>query len=72
MTSETLKWIEAGKILGRDPDAKVRCPHCGDEYLQVQDVVNPEDPNEFERVLTCPGCNASNSLLMKKPSSGSE
>jgi hypothetical protein len=39
MISETSKkWIEAGRLLGKEPIASVRCPHCGKANLKVEDI----------------------------------
>lgn len=59
----TRKWIEAGKILGTDPEAKVPCPVCNHEFLVVSDVPI-SGSRKFERVLSCPNCGAKNVLLM--------
>ncbi len=66
MRPESLKWIEAAKVLAADPEAKVHCPKNEDEFLEVHDVPNPADPDQFERHLICPGCGATNILLMRK------
>ena len=65
MSNETQLWIEAGKTLAADPDAKVRCPRCGGDHLLVQDV--PAGPTKIERHLRCPSCGAYNAILMKRP-----
>ena len=62
MSDETRAWIEAAKILGRDPAAHVPCPRCGEAKLAVQDVVVG---TTLERHLSCPRCGARNSLLIR-------
>lgn len=52
------RWIEAARILGEDPSAKVPCPVCGNDFLEVFDVEYGHDPVMFDRYLTCPSCNA--------------
>lgn len=54
MTSKTKRWIEAAKILTRNPDEKVLCPECAEEFLLVKD--EPIDQTRFDRYLICPKC----------------
>jgi hypothetical protein len=62
MISETSKkWIEAGKLLGKEPTATVRCPHCGKANLKVEDI--PQASKIVERRMHCPSCLAENFLL---------
>jgi len=65
MSSESKKWIEAGIILAQNANAKVNCPVCDQEYLQVKDVHWDEDPEHWERYMYCPKCGATNSLLKR-------
>jgi len=65
MSDEMQKWIEAGKTLAANPDAKVKCPCCGTAFLSVQDV--PAGHTKIERHLRCPTCGAYNAILMKRP-----
>ena len=58
------RWIAAGKILGRQPRAVVRCPECGEASLEVQDVPFP-DGSGLERWMRCPRCRAVNALLRR-------
>ncbi len=71
MKPETLRWIEAAKVLAEDPEAKVRCPKNEDGFLEVRDVADPADGERFERHLVCPECGATNILLMHRPAPGS-
>jgi len=59
------KWVEAGKILSKDPYAQVKCPTCEQDILVVQDVRNERNLDEFERIIQCPICIAYNALRMK-------
>lgn len=66
--SETWKsWVEAGRALGLDPNAKVRCPNCAQADLVVQDQL--VGSGHWERHMRCPACGAYNSML--KTTSGS-
>lgn len=67
ISSETQKWIEAGKILATDPKTKVLCPECEQNNLEVQDVRSKIDPNVLERIMYCPVCRARNILRMIRP-----
>jgi uncharacterized C2H2 Zn-finger protein len=66
MNDVTAKWIEAAKVLGRDPSAKVPCPVCDFASLEVREVPNPANEAEFERYLQCPSCGAVNIMRMRK------
>lgn len=61
----TARWLEAGKRLARDSEAKILCPVCQQATLTVQDVPL-EGTNRFERLLRCPQCDAANVLLLNK------
>jgi uncharacterized C2H2 Zn-finger protein len=67
MQDETQRWIQAAKTLADDPSAKVPCPRCSAESLQVEDVPNPADPEVMERILRCPRCGAMNALRLRRP-----
>jgi len=64
MSQITSRWIEAGKAIATDPDAKVLCPVCQKTFLEVMDVRNEKKPSELERHMICKECGASNSLLI--------
>lgn len=65
MNSEIVKrWIEAAKILGVDPNKKVLCPVCQQNFLKVLDVKNEVNPLEIERHMSCEACGAYNALRM--------
>lgn len=66
MTEITQKWIDAGKILANYPEEKVLCPQCGQNYLNVQDVRNENNPLELERIMCCTSCGAKNILRLKR------
>ena len=38
MSPSAKRWVEAAKVLGADPSAKVRCPENDDGVLTVRDV----------------------------------
>jgi hypothetical protein len=63
--TETTRWIEAAKILGRDPRAEVRCPRNEDAILVVEDQAH-EGQRTFERHMRCPKCGAYNAMRMTK------
>ena len=48
-------WVEAANLLGRNPDAKVRCPVCGNDFITVRDVDVENEPI-FDRYLRCNSC----------------
>jgi C4-type Zn-finger protein len=67
MNSEiTNRWIEAGKTLSVDSNAKVKCPVCESATLQVKDERSESEPSLLERHMTCPSCGAYNSLRLKR------
>lgn len=67
MTSiKTQKWIEAGKIIAQNPNAKVLCPECGKNNLEVQDIRNENNSSELERIMECPVCKARNILRLRR------
>ena len=66
MSMETmLRWIEAGKLIAKNRDALVLCPLCQSANLRVEDVHVVGDQSLIERYMTCPSCNAQNSLRLK-------
>ncbi|MBP1992303.1 hypothetical protein [Paenibacillus eucommiae] len=60
------KWIQAAKILGKDPIEKVACPECGQGELESTDVDSHLDSVNFERYMHCPICLKRNILRMKR------
>ena len=60
MDPESQRWVQAAIKLGKDPLLKVLCPVCQEVFLEVMDVEYENDPNLFERYLTCPKCGALN------------
>lgn len=66
MKNVTSKWIEAGRLLSENPDAKVTCPNCERAILEVHDILFEQDPTVFERYMTCHACGARNVLRIKK------
>jgi hypothetical protein len=67
MSAETQRWIQAGKVIASDPNAKVKCPRFEDDFLVVEDVPNPRTPEELERIMKCPKCGAMNILRLRRP-----
>jgi len=63
MTEKSKKWLEAAKILGKDPSQRVVCPECGIGHLQVKDepIVNW---NKIDRYLICDNCEKWNVMTM--------
>lgn len=70
MATEIQRWIEVGKLLAEDPAARVTCPRCQDSSLEVEDVRNPNDPDELERIMRCRKCGAMNILRLRRPLPG--
>ena len=67
MSMETMRrWIEAGKLIGKNRDAPVLCPVCQSTNLRVEDVHVVGDQSLIERYMTCPACHAQNSLRLKR------
>ncbi|SIT05807.1 hypothetical protein SAMN05421788_103212 [Filimonas lacunae] len=63
MKEVTKKWIQAGKVLGEDADAKVNCPDCEKGILTVTDVVIGF-AGKTDRILCCPCCSKENVITM--------
>ena len=63
VSSESLKWIEAAKVLSVDPMAVIRCPSKDDEKLVVFDI---EHGSKISRYLVCPKCKSYNVILLIK------
>lgn len=63
----TNRWIEAGKNIAIDPNAKVLCPVCQKVFLQVTDVRNSTNTSEVERHMVCNECGAYNALRLYRP-----
>jgi hypothetical protein len=61
----SVRWIEAGKILGANPNAKVRCPENNDDFLATQDSSPAENPTHIERHMRCSKCGAYNAVLLR-------
>ena len=66
-TPETQRWIEAAKVLGIDPQARVDCPRCQEAILDVTDVPRAAGEPLIERHLSCPRCGAYNAMRMRWP-----
>lgn len=58
MDKTTRGWVEAGKILSSDPAAKVMCPTCRGEFVQVEDHPHGKDAGLVDRYMTCDACGA--------------
>jgi len=57
------RWIEAAKVLGANPEAKVLCPKFGAAHLKVQDT--KPFKGKKERMLSCANCGAREFMLMQ-------
>jgi hypothetical protein len=69
-TNATERWIEAGKVLAKDPSARVRCPERDDGMLTVHDSVLVGDQTMMERRLVCDQCGAQSVIRMPVPKPG--
>jgi hypothetical protein len=68
MTNEVMnRWIEAGKIIATNPEAKILCPVCQESFLQIIDVRNENNSSELERHMMCNNCNAYNAIRLLRP-----
>lgn len=67
MNEETQRWINAGTILARNPESKVKCPYCQKKNLKVQDVGSESDPELLERYMRCSACGSWNVLRLRRP-----
>ena len=66
MKAESARWIEAGKILSQNPEAKVPCPKNQDADLIVIDESPREHPQLVERHMRCPKCGAYNAIRFRR------
>ncbi|MCQ1528818.1 hypothetical protein [Lutispora saccharofermentans] len=66
ISSKTQKWIEAGKLIAENPDAKILCPECEQNNLEVKDIRNDNNVSELERIMYCSNCGARNILRLKR------
>ena len=69
-TDAAERWIAAGKILEKDPCARVRCPERDDGVLIAQDSLLVGDPTLMERTLVCDQCGAQSVIRMRVPKPG--
>jgi hypothetical protein len=67
MNAEGIRWIEAGKILANNPEAKVLCPKNADGFLTVTDASSPVNTLVIERHIRCPVCGAYNAIRINRP-----
>jgi hypothetical protein len=67
MKPESSRWIEAGKILSENPNAKVLCPKNLDAELVVTDESPKGHPEIVERHMRCPKCGAYNAIRLHQP-----
>jgi hypothetical protein len=58
MSSISDRWVAAGAVLAKNPEARVACPNCGWEYLEVSDIAYQRDPSMFARYLRCRRCDS--------------
>lgn len=66
-TSKSQIWLQAGMILAKDSFAKVMCPECEHDYLQVNDIRSELDVDIIERKMYCIKCGAKNYLRLRRP-----
>lgn len=64
MTDESKEWVELAKQFAEDPTAKLACPRCGREPLQVIDT--PIGDTQVKRHLIGTLCNAYNEVRMPR------
>jgi len=60
-------WIEAAKILAKNPKAKFKCPECNVGELMIKDEIMI-DKNKMDRYLNCNHCGKWNVITMPIPS----
>ena len=61
MSPETTAWLEAAKILARNPEMKLECPSCKIGTIVVKD--EPHGVNKLERWLICDKCGRWETIL---------
>jgi hypothetical protein len=62
ITEETNQWINAILTLAGDKTAKVLCPKCQSEYMNVTDSEISGDETYFNRHVSCNKCGVSNDM----------
>lgn len=65
MNETSQKWLEAAKILIKDPTVKITCPECNKGTLIVKDEEFSE--TQIDRYLICDNCGRSEVITMSKP-----
>ena len=50
------QWTEIGITMSRDPQAKLACPVCGFQFLEVVDSDPVGEPPLIDRYVRCPSC----------------
>jgi hypothetical protein len=55
MNERTRRWIDALKLLDKDPRAAVPCPNCQNSVLVIHDVAGDD---WVDRHMVCTGCGA--------------
>ena len=60
MKLESIKWIEIAKSISVNPFVKIKCPTCGEGFLNI--IIVPWEGNEskVDVHLTCGKCNSKN------------
>lgn len=61
--SRAREWIEVSKIAIRDHDAKIPCPECGEDAVEIEEVTDSEGV-VHSLVLRCPKCESGASLRL--------
>jgi hypothetical protein len=65
MKIENKMWIEAAKILEKDPLAKVQCPECKVGTLIIKDEPLDARGDRIDRYLICDNCGKWNVITMR-------
>lgn len=60
------RWVHAGTSIALNPAAKILCPVCQKEYLEVTDIISENTPSVISRRMLCPDCGACNELRLTR------
>ena len=66
MNEKRSEWVKASIMLSNDPQAVVYCPECVNNTLEISDIYNESNINEFERIIFCKMCGAKTYMRMNK------
>lgn len=67
MNEITQKWLEAAKILIKDPKVKIICPECNKGTLIIKDEEFSE--TQIDRYMICDNCGRWEVITVGKPKS---